>query len=644
MNNLPRYIHAGQAPNSDHITVLIKGLQKVFPKSHKPGKKYQELLRLHKDTPIAEIWNELCSLGYSKPLELKRNNTKRWCKSDMITHFKPYQTVEVVSDESLSSESHIFIDEPLIANANRQVKLDFVIDKGINQPNQDVLHIGEALSVKFHRTLRMPDDDKLHHLPASLGPFPLYSVSEYAERLPAKIVNKGGVFLPMFQREAMWMDFDTLYPQKFALRVFVGKVNAISGKHMDETNDAKEPVQDYIVVPGQKWLDGICTSPGVVKQFVAMPLGSGYTVESQKTGEDRHGGLQIEVIPAYRTGLRKWYFDENQRVDEFFFDDGPFLDEQRTPAELGFKPGDKIRSYPADPIYHTPTTVQEMAKGTVGAKISVTAYYGMMLASASRREILRNLQSDEGLSCTVYGLPPSADSLLWGRPTYEEHGMGELAVQMEDLLDLSKAREVTPEQQNVAAMGLAAGGKLIQDIYRDSNPSTIWNTSAAQIVNVHFLDPFSCEKVTHIVPPPPPVDGAEYIKKGLPFFVVDEQVDNRVDGGDFNDVKSISTINAEKGITAEPSFDPNKPTIIRPCDHQFCNICIKKLEISRSSGDEGDSCWKCPRCGCDVAHVAGFAAPMNLPGEESLKAKVPVHVLKVEDGRAQFQSIRRMRV
>lgn len=79
---------------------------------------------------------------------------------------------------------------------------------------------------------------------------------------------------------------------------------------------------------------------------------------------------------------------------------------------------------------------------------------------------------------------------------------------------------------------------------------------------------------------------------------------------------------------------------IRPCEHQFCNVCIRKLEnIEAHIGQEqGD--WRCPRCDREVQHVAGFSAPMNLPGEERLKVKVPVRVLKAtEDGRPEFQSM-----
>ena len=53
--------------------------------------------------------------------------------------------------------------------------------------------------------------------------------------------------------------------------------------------------QDYLVCPHQPWLDGINSGDGVVRQFVAMPLGSGYTVEGQLTGQERVGGLQLLV-------------------------------------------------------------------------------------------------------------------------------------------------------------------------------------------------------------------------------------------------------------------------------------------------------------------------------------------------------------
>ena len=60
----------------------------------------------------------------------------------------------------------------------------------------------------------------------------------------------------------------------------------------------RQCIQDYIVTPDQLWLDGIATGDGYVQQFVAMPLGTGYSVVYQVTGEDILGGLQFEVTPS----------------------------------------------------------------------------------------------------------------------------------------------------------------------------------------------------------------------------------------------------------------------------------------------------------------------------------------------------------
>jgi hypothetical protein len=52
-----------------------------------------------------------------------------------------------------------------------------------------------------------------------------------------------------------------------------------------------------MVSPDQPWLDGFAVEKGVIRQFVAMPLGTGYSVEEQLTGESEWGGIQISIVP-----------------------------------------------------------------------------------------------------------------------------------------------------------------------------------------------------------------------------------------------------------------------------------------------------------------------------------------------------------
>ena len=111
--------------------------------------------------------------------------------------------------------------------------------------------------------------------------------------------------LPMYQSEAMWIKFNsdyihghnTAYP--FAVKVATGKIDAVTGKTW--TNGLHGKQQDYIVAPKQPWLDGYCVEKGIIRQFVAMPLGSGYSAEEQITKKAEHGGIQIIVYPMKRT-------------------------------------------------------------------------------------------------------------------------------------------------------------------------------------------------------------------------------------------------------------------------------------------------------------------------------------------------------
>lgn len=159
--------------------------------------------------------------------------------------------------------------------------------------HDDTLRIGEV-AVTFQRTLRIPDDGGRYPLPPGLGAFPLRRVADYAGRVPEGWRAHGGVFLPMYQREAMWLRFDAPAHAPRAVKVGVGKVCALTGAPWRE--GLHDDPQDYLVTPPQPWLDGIASGRGFIRQFVAMPLGLGYTVEGQVTGEERHGGLQLQVF------------------------------------------------------------------------------------------------------------------------------------------------------------------------------------------------------------------------------------------------------------------------------------------------------------------------------------------------------------
>ena len=158
----------------------------------------------------------------------------------------------------------------------------------------------DDIRIEFQRTLRIPDDGREYPLPPGLGTFPVLPVSRFADRVPDEWRRRGGVFIPMHQREALWIHFRIGWESRAAVKVGIGKVNAVTG---EPWTDRLQPArngrkQDYVVLPDQPWLDGINVGDGRIRQFVAVPLGSGYTVEGQVTGEETWGGIQLLVVPG----------------------------------------------------------------------------------------------------------------------------------------------------------------------------------------------------------------------------------------------------------------------------------------------------------------------------------------------------------
>jgi hypothetical protein len=164
--------------------------------------------------------------------------------------------------------------------------LDVVIDN-------HALRFGPRCAVSFQRTLRIPDDGRTYPLPPGLGAFRIQQVDDFKDRLPAEWQAEGGAFITMYQREAMWIGFRGAYWKPNAVKVEIGGINAVSGRQ-SEKSLVEEP-QNYVVIPEQPWLDGINAGPGSIRQFVAMPLGLGYTLEAALSGEEKHGGVRITV-------------------------------------------------------------------------------------------------------------------------------------------------------------------------------------------------------------------------------------------------------------------------------------------------------------------------------------------------------------
>jgi hypothetical protein len=204
------------------------------------------------------------------------------------------------------------------------------------------VHERAVCGIDFYRTLRLPDDGRAYPLPAGLGRFPLRHIDDFASRLPASLARRGGVVMPMWQAEAMWIHFAGFgYP--FAVKIAAGKINAVTGGAWNSGLQGEPPAgrrppqdQDYVVASVQPWLDGFCVDKGLIRQFVAAPLGSGITAEEQITGTAEHGGIQIVAYPMKKEAYERLFpaFEEER---------GRMVQARCAAAPMGLAPGGLMR-------------------------------------------------------------------------------------------------------------------------------------------------------------------------------------------------------------------------------------------------------------------------------------------------------------
>ncbi|TDZ24343.1 hypothetical protein Cob_v003143 [Colletotrichum orbiculare MAFF 240422] len=431
-------------------------------------------------------------------------------------------------------------------------KLSARLEKHVGNDSIVVSHGSEAdaLTIALNCTIRVPDNRDTNNLPPGLGTFPLFNVKDYAHKLPESMARKGGIFFPMYQKEAMWINFSASAP--FAVKIYVGGVNAVSGFPMTANDQTKakrkrmlqngESIQDYMVLPEQRWLDGIVSEDGKIRQFVAQPKGSGYSVEAQVTGEENVGGIQIEIVPA------------KKNLPASF--DVRYENKSREVVTRTFNLAEKAIT--GENTWHD---VKKSISGEFGIPVEdqVLRDYSLVGRSyppQSRMTSLRIDFNDETKLCDVY-FPPKFSTLsvthhrslprCGKRKTVlgSERGPAVLAM---CAMPLSAA--AAPEANE---MGLAAGGLISQIIETDVHPADTWDVEASVMVNLQILDVESFCTVTGLPPPETPVDAAMYAQYDYPFFEIWGEEKTGIKG-DFSGVKSVAQIDAEKAAAQGREF------------------------------------------------------------------------------------------
>lgn len=172
------------------------------------------------------------------------------------------------------------------------------------------ISIRGLVDITFQRTLRVSETG-LNGLPPGLGMFPLRSVESLGDRATAEMIERGGVVMPIYQREAMWLSFHAEVP--VAIQIATGLRCAVTGEKLEKR--LRHRKQNYVVGTTQPWLDGFKTESGEVRQFVAARLGDGATVEEQLSDEVPVGGVQIVVWELTDEALERWRDRQSHWMD-----------------------------------------------------------------------------------------------------------------------------------------------------------------------------------------------------------------------------------------------------------------------------------------------------------------------------------------
>lgn len=127
--------------------------------------------------------------------------------------------------------------------------------------------------VLIHKTDKIKVDKESHSLPPSNGTFREFKVADY---FCPDAWSKDAVFIPVKEGQPMW--FDLQGNGECACVPSIQRLNPVTGDpaNLDE-GLTKDPEQNYLALPGQRWIDGYAKD-GKVYQFVVTKQGEGLAV------------------------------------------------------------------------------------------------------------------------------------------------------------------------------------------------------------------------------------------------------------------------------------------------------------------------------------------------------------------------------
>lgn len=385
--------------------------------------------------------------------------------------------------------------------------------------SSDRLNVGAHTVISFQRTLRVPEDGREYPLPANMGTLPIYRIEDFADKVPPHWLEDGGFFIPLYQREALFIAFKGASWRPTVAKVAVGRINAVTGKPYDEQIRTHE--QDYVIIPDQQWLDGINTGKNLVSQFVAMPLGEGYTVEEQLTDEATHGGFQIVVFEPL--------------ADRFPLENPVRTQERRQKAiQNRILNKQKIFIANLDPLLRP---LAECFQSGADNYFSMPPEMQVLLLRHIRELMISKLGQEAAAGWEDYYIEEFPNRVT---QYYEDDGCLRSAPAALFSAPAAPASQVE--------MGIARGGSIKQQILRDHYGVQSWDETAKRRLNIRIVNSDRFHEITGELPPESPITMEAYQEQGIPWFdQYDETTESVAPAKKLAAVKSVASIDKLRG-------------------------------------------------------------------------------------------------
>jgi hypothetical protein len=100
-------------------------------------------------------------------------------------------------------------------------------------------------------------------------------------------------------------------------------------------------------------------------------------------------------------------------------------------------------------------------------------------------------------------------------------------------------------------MGLAAGGRMKQSIYRDPHGLDTWDLESSSRLFVHIVNSSMWREITGEEPPASPITAKNYAAHGLPWFELYDESVPAIDGS-----KKLASLKSVKELDQEKSTLP----------------------------------------------------------------------------------------